>query len=131
MAAGPSTVDGYIAQFPDDVQAVLQEVRRTMHAAVPGAEEVISYQIPTLRRDGKAVVHFAGWREHVSVYPIPAGDERSTKRSCRTVRGRARCGFRLPSRYPTTSSAGWPACSQPGRANGLPGSSEFGPSCEV
>jgi uncharacterized protein YdhG (YjbR/CyaY superfamily) len=70
-----TSVDDYIASFPPDVQDVLQEVRRTIHAAVPGAGEKISYDIPTITLEGRSVVYFAGWKRHVSVYPVPAGDE--------------------------------------------------------
>ena len=35
---------------------------------------MISYNIPTLKRDGRSVVHFAGWKAHVSLYPMPDGD---------------------------------------------------------
>jgi uncharacterized protein YdhG (YjbR/CyaY superfamily) len=70
-----ATVDDYISSFPPDVQQVLDEVRRTMHATVPGAGETISYNMPTLTLHGRPLVHFAGWRRHVSVYPIPDGDE--------------------------------------------------------
>jgi uncharacterized protein YdhG (YjbR/CyaY superfamily) len=75
MAAGFTSVDDYIASFPPNVQEVLQEVRRTMHTAVPGSAEKISYEIPTITLDGRAVVYFAGWKRHVSVYPVPSGDE--------------------------------------------------------
>ena len=68
-------VDDYIATFPADVQPVLQEIRRTIHAAVPGSGEIISYNIPTLTRDGKRYVHFAGWAKHVSLYPVPELEE--------------------------------------------------------
>jgi uncharacterized protein YdhG (YjbR/CyaY superfamily) len=75
MAAGFTSVDDYIASFPPNVQEVLQEVRRTMHTAVPGSGEKISYDIPTITLDGRAVVYFAGWKRHVSVYPVPGGDD--------------------------------------------------------
>ena len=68
------TVDDYIASFPAATQRVLEDVRRAMHSAVPGAGETISYDIPTLTLDGRAVVYFAGWKRHVSVYPVPDGD---------------------------------------------------------
>ncbi|MEO6122064.1 MAG: DUF1801 domain-containing protein [Ilumatobacteraceae bacterium] len=68
------TVDDYISGFPLDVQKVLSEIRRTMHAAVPGAGETISYNLPTLTLNGRSLVYFAGWKRHVSVYPIPDGD---------------------------------------------------------
>jgi uncharacterized protein YdhG (YjbR/CyaY superfamily) len=63
------SVDEYIATFPKDVQAILRRVRNTIRKAVPGAEEVISYQIPTFRQHGGHVVYFAGWKQHYSLYP--------------------------------------------------------------
>ena len=68
-------VDDYIATFPTDVQQVLSEIRRTIHAAVPGSVEKISYDIPTMTLDGKRYVHFAGWAKHVSLYPVPELEE--------------------------------------------------------
>ncbi|HZX08006.1 iron chaperone [Kribbella sp.] len=69
------TVDEYIASFPPDVQEVLQEVRRTIHAAVPGAGEKISYQLPAIILDGTGLLHFSGWKSHIALYPIPPMDE--------------------------------------------------------
>jgi len=64
------SVDEYIATHPKDTQAVLQRVRTAIRKAVPGAEEGISYQIPTFKRDGQYVVYFAGWKSHYSLYPV-------------------------------------------------------------
>jgi len=64
------SVDEYIASYPEEVQAVLQLVRRTIRKAVPGAEEVISYQIPTYKLRGDPVLYFAGWKAHYSLYPV-------------------------------------------------------------
>lgn len=75
----PVSVDAYIESFPEDVRAILQEVRRTIHDAVPGAGEKISYAIPAVTLDGKALVYFSGWQKHVSVYPIPTGDDALTR----------------------------------------------------
>ena len=63
------SVDEYIATHPPDAQAVLQRVRSAIRKAVPGAEEAISYQIPTYKRHGRYVVYFAGWKRHYSLYP--------------------------------------------------------------
>jgi uncharacterized protein YdhG (YjbR/CyaY superfamily) len=63
-------VDEYIAKQPDDVQPVLQRVRRIIRKALPGAEETISYQIPTYKRDGQYVVYFAAFKQHWSLYPV-------------------------------------------------------------
>ena len=70
-----ATVDDYIASFPPAVQEVLHDVRRTMHAVWPDAGETISYSIPTLTLNGRSLVYFAGWKRHISVYPIPDGDD--------------------------------------------------------
>jgi len=63
------SVDEYIASQPKAVQSVLERVRSTIRKAVPGAEEVISYQIPAYKLQGLAVIYFAGWKQHYSLYP--------------------------------------------------------------
>jgi len=63
------SVDEYIATHPEAVRAILQRVRSTIRKAVPGAEEAISYQIPTYKLHGGHVVYFAGWKQHYSLYP--------------------------------------------------------------
>jgi uncharacterized protein YdhG (YjbR/CyaY superfamily) len=63
------SVDEYIATHSEDVQAILQRVRRTIRNAVPVAEEMISYQIPAYKLHGSAVLYFAGWKQHYSLYP--------------------------------------------------------------
>ena len=63
------SVDDYIATQPETVRAILQRVRGTIRKAVPRAQEVISYQIPAYKLDGGAVIYFAGWKEHYSIYP--------------------------------------------------------------
>ena len=64
-----ASVDAYIAAQPAAAQAVLKKVRRAIKKALPDAEEVVSYQIPTYKQAGRAVIYFAGWKEHYSVYP--------------------------------------------------------------
>jgi uncharacterized protein YdhG (YjbR/CyaY superfamily) len=70
-----TTVEEYIASFPPDVQETLQAVRGAMRKAAPGTEEAISYGIPTFMLDGRYLIYFAGWKHHVSIYPIPDGDD--------------------------------------------------------
>jgi uncharacterized protein YdhG (YjbR/CyaY superfamily) len=66
--AGFNSIDEYIATFPADIQARLEAVRATIRAAAPGAEERISYQMPTFMQNGK-LVYFAAWKNHISLYP--------------------------------------------------------------
>ncbi len=63
------SVDEYIAAQPDAVQAVLGLVRSAIRKAMPEAEEVISYKIPTYKLNDRAVLYFAGWKQHYSLYP--------------------------------------------------------------
>lgn len=76
MAQKSATVDDYIGSFPPEVGDVLARVRQAIGRGVPDAEETISYGIPAFTLGGRHVVYFAGWRNHISVYPVPGGDER-------------------------------------------------------
>ena len=67
-------VDEYIATFPADIQAILQQIRLTIHEAAPGAVEAISYQIPTFKQKGN-LVHFAAFKKHIGFYPASSGIE--------------------------------------------------------
>lgn len=66
------SVDEYIATHPADAQVILQRVRSTIRKALPGAEESISYQIPTYKLHGGYVIYFAAWKKHFSLYPASA-----------------------------------------------------------
>ena len=67
--AGFKTVDEYIASRPVTVRSTLKKLRSIVREALPDAEEVISYQIPAYRLEGKTVLFFAGWSAHYSLYP--------------------------------------------------------------
>lgn len=70
----PQTIDEYIAAFPDDVQQILQQIRQTIRAAAPDAQEAIAYQMPTFKLHGN-LVHFAAFKKHIGFYPAPVGIE--------------------------------------------------------
>lgn len=69
-----STIDEYIDTFPESTRKILQEVRATIRAAAPQAEEKISYQMPTFFLNGN-LVHFAAFKNHIGFYPAPQGIE--------------------------------------------------------
>src|SRR6185369_11689092 len=61
-------IDEYIADFPVDVQLLLQKVRKAIRKAAPKAEEAIKYQMPTFVLNGN-LIHFAGYKNHIGIYP--------------------------------------------------------------
>ena len=70
--AGFVSIDEYISSCPMDIQTILQELRGTIRAAAPGAQEKISYQMPTFYLGGN-LVHFAAHPHHIGFYPTPSG----------------------------------------------------------
>ena len=75
----PKNIDEYIAGFPDDVQKILERIRMTISKAAPGAEETISYQVPTFTLGGDYLVYFAAYKKHIGLYPAPRGIEKFKK----------------------------------------------------
>lgn len=62
------TIDAYINNFPEDVQQILQNIRKCILKAAPDAQEKISYGIPTFTLNGN-LVHFAAYDHHIGFYP--------------------------------------------------------------
>jgi uncharacterized protein YdhG (YjbR/CyaY superfamily) len=75
VPASFETVDAYIASFPESVQPALQTVRQAIRRAAPEATESISYHIAAYKLHGKPVTYFGGWKHHIGLYPLPAGDD--------------------------------------------------------
>lgn len=69
------SIDEYIAEFSQGTQKALQEMRALIKATAPDAIEAISYAIPTFDLNGKHLVHFAGYANHVGFYPVPSALE--------------------------------------------------------
>lgn len=68
----PETIDQYIAEFPNEIQQLLNTIRAAIQQAAPAAQEAISYQMPTFKLNGN-LVHFAGYKNHIGFYPAPSG----------------------------------------------------------
>jgi len=67
--SGLQEVDDYLSELPKDSRVALERLRKTIRSIVPEATEVISYQIPTFKLDGRMLVSYAGFREHCSFFP--------------------------------------------------------------
>jgi uncharacterized protein YdhG (YjbR/CyaY superfamily) len=62
-------VDSYIRDFSPIIQVRLQKIRRAIKKLMPKAEETISYKVPTYKLNGKYVVYFAAFKDHISLFP--------------------------------------------------------------
>ena len=95
-----TTIDEYISTFPADVQPVLEKVRQAIRKAAPEVTETMSYAMPTFDLNGKHLVFFAGWKHHISLYPIPAGDEAFQQKISHYKRARGTIQFPLDQPIP-------------------------------
>ena len=96
------TVEEYISSFPAPVQDILHDLRRTIRTALPGMEETIRYDMPAVMLNGAYVVHYAAWKHHIGLYPIPVLDtelEQDVSRY-RAAKDTMRIPLRIPLRLP-------------------------------
>jgi uncharacterized protein YdhG (YjbR/CyaY superfamily) len=89
------TMDEYIGTFPKNVQKILGEVRQTIKEVIPEAEETISYQIPAFKLNGSYLIYYAGWKNHISLYPAPRGSETFKKELSKYKGGKGTVQFPL------------------------------------
>ena len=93
------TIDEYIAAFPTNIQAILEQIRLTIHQATPEAQEAISYQMPTFKLKGN-LVHFAAFQNHIGFYPAPTGIEQFSDELSRYAGGKGSVRFPLDQPIP-------------------------------
>ncbi len=75
------TVDEYIASYPPDVQEILTKLRAIVRRMAPEVQESISYGIPTFKLNGKVLIYFAAFKNHIGLYPpAPKKFNRETSR---------------------------------------------------
>ena len=95
-----TSVDEYIASSPEETQKALEEVRSIIKSAAPNARENISYQIAAFRVNGRNYISIAGWKDHISIYPIPSGSEAFNKQIVKYTSGRGTLKFPLDKPLP-------------------------------
>ena len=77
-ATPPTSIDEYIAACAPKAQPILTKIRRTIRAAAPDAEEVISYRMPAFRLHG-ILIYFAAFKHHIGLFPPVSGDAKLEK----------------------------------------------------
>ncbi len=96
------SIDEYIASCSEDSQAYLVQIRKLIRSQAPDAKEKISYQIACFELNGRNLIHFAGWKNHVSLYPIPAGNDAFKKAISKYADGKGTLKFPLNEPLPIT-----------------------------
>jgi uncharacterized protein YdhG (YjbR/CyaY superfamily) len=94
------SIDEYIASCPEETHEWLQTIRAEIKRITPDAKEKISYQIACFELNGKNLIHFAGWKKHVSLYPVPAGSEAFEKSIAKYADGKGTVKFPLDQPLP-------------------------------
>jgi uncharacterized protein YdhG (YjbR/CyaY superfamily) len=87
------TVDNYIKSFPENIQILLEQVRTTIKENAPDAAESITYQMPAYKTNGKPLVYFAAFSNHIGFYATPTGHSEFAKELSQYKQGKGSVQF--------------------------------------
>lgn len=100
MKSEYKNVDAYIRSFDRMRQEILTLVRQTIKAAAPEAVESISYGMPAYKSEGKPLVYFAGYANHVGFYATPSGHKKFARLLSKYKQGKGSVQFPLDEPMP-------------------------------
>lgn len=86
--------DDHIKSFPKEKQEKLKSIRELVRKTCPNAIETIRYGIPTFQLNGKNMIHFAGYENHIGFYPSPNGLKEFSKELQPYVSGKGTAKFK-------------------------------------
>ena len=93
-------IDGYIQTFPKETQKLLKRIRTAIRKAAPGAEEGISYGMPVFKINGKPLVYFAAFKDHIGFYALPTGHSEFAAELAKYKHGKGSVQFPLDNSLP-------------------------------
>ncbi len=88
-------IDKYISGFPIEVQEILQQIRTIIKETAPEVTESIAYGMPAYKTNGKPLVYFAGYKNHIGFYATPSGHENFAKELSQYKQGKGSVQFPL------------------------------------
>jgi len=101
MKSTARSVQAYIAECAPESRKMLKELRALIKATAPGVTEKLSYGIPTYGLQGQYLIYMAGWKKHISLYPVTAGVAREFKDELKPYRtGKGTLQFSLSQPVP-------------------------------
>lgn len=98
----PKSTEEYIATFPEATQKLLQLVRNTIKSNAPQAVESISYGMPAYKINGKPLVYFAGYKNHIGFYATPTGHSEFKDELSKYKQGKGSVQFPIEEELPVT-----------------------------
>lgn len=93
-------IDKYIAAFPANVQELLKQIRTIIKDTAPEAVESIAYGMPAYKTNGKPLVYFAGFKNHIGFYATPTGHEQFAAELSSYKQGKGSVQFSLEKPVP-------------------------------
>jgi len=100
MKTNFETVDEYIKSFPPDIQILLKQVRAAIKAKAPEAAENISYGMPAYKTNGKPLMYFAAFKNHIGFYATPSGHAAFSGELSKYAQGKGSVQFSLDKPIP-------------------------------
>jgi uncharacterized protein YdhG (YjbR/CyaY superfamily) len=91
-------IEAYITKAPLEVQEMLRRVRQLVLEVDPELTQTLSYQMPTFKKHGKNIFHFAAQKNHLGIYPTPSAIEHFAGRleSYKTSKGAIQMPYTMP-----------------------------------
>lgn len=100
ISKAPTSIDEYIADFPEEIQSLLNQVRSIVKQVAPNAEESIGYGMPAYKTYGKPLVYFAGFKNHIGFYATPTGHAEFAKELSKYKQGKGSVQFPIDQPMP-------------------------------
>jgi uncharacterized protein YdhG (YjbR/CyaY superfamily) len=94
-------VDSYIDSFPENIRMMLRQMRKIITENAPGAEEGFAYHMPSYKLNGRPLVYFAGYENHIGFYATPAGHVRFKEDLSKYKQGKGSVQFPIDKPLPT------------------------------
>lgn len=96
----PENIDLYIETFPENVQEILKKLRAQIIKTAPNSVESISYGLPAYKLNGKPLVYFGGFKNHIGLYALPSGNEAFQKQLSNYKTGKGSIQFPINKEMP-------------------------------
>jgi len=100
ISKAPTSIDEYIADFQEDIQSLLIQVRSAIKQAAPDAEESIGYGMPAYKTHGKPLVYFAAFKNHIGFYATPTGHSEFAEELSKYKQGKGSVQFPIDQPMP-------------------------------